>query len=120
MPGLLFIDTANIYEQFKNSQLYRSVNNEQNRENTDSNFNSSGLRYCFKIHNVGDLMEKAKHGGARAGAGRKKGSTADTSGYKNGRIVISCLESEEIAIKQKAKEQNKTVSRLIVDLVLDR
>ena len=64
-------------------------------------------------------MEKTtQHGGARAGAGRKKGSTTSNTGYKNGRIVISCLESEEMAIRQKAKEQNKTVSRLIIDSVL--
>ncbi len=64
-------------------------------------------------------MEKTtQHGGARAGAGRKKGSTTNNTGYKNGRIVISCLESEEMAIRQKAKEQNKTVSRLIIDSVL--
>ena len=46
-------------------------------------------------------------------------STTNNTGYKNGRIVISCLESEEMAIKQKAKEQNKTVSRLIIDSVLN-
>ena len=65
-------------------------------------------------------MEKTtQHGGVRAGAGRKKGSTTNNTGYKSGRIVISCLESEEMAIKQKAKEQNKTVSRLIIDSVLN-
>ena len=100
-------------------KLYRSVNNEQNGKITDSNFNPSSFRYCIKVHNVGDFMEKiTQHGGARAGAGRKKGSTTNNTGYKSGRIVISCLESEEMAIKQKAKEQNKTVSRLIIDSVL--
>ena len=54
-------------------KLYRSVNNEQNGKNTDSNFNSSSFRYCIKVHNVGDFMEKTtQHGGARARAGRKK------------------------------------------------
>lgn len=48
----------------------------------------------------------------------KKGSTTNNTGYKSGRIVISCLESEEMAIKQKAKEQNITVSKLIIDSVL--
>lgn len=64
------------------------------------------------------MENKIQHGGARIGAGRKKGSTTNNTGYKSGRIVISCLESEEMAIKQKAKEQNKTVSRLIIDSVL--
>ena len=74
-------------------KLCRTVNNEQNGKNTDSNFNSSSFRYCFKIYNVGDFMEKTtQHGGARAGAGRKKGSTTNNTEYKNGRIVISCLE----------------------------
>lgn len=63
---------------------------------------------------------KSTHGGARAGAGRKKGSTTNSTGYKTGRIVISCLESEEALIKQMAKEQGKTVSRLIIDLVKNR
>lgn len=64
------------------------------------------------------MEDKIQHGGARAGAGRKKGSTTNNTGYKSGRIVVSCLESEEKAIKQIAKEQNKTVSRLIIDSVL--
>lgn len=64
------------------------------------------------------MENKIQHGGARIGAGRKKGSTINNTGYKSGRIVISCLESEEKAIKQIAKEQNKTVSRLIIDSVL--
>ncbi|WP_288583630.1 hypothetical protein [uncultured Treponema sp.] len=63
---------------------------------------------------------KSTHGGARAGAGRKKGSTTNNTGYKTGRIVISCLESEEALIKQMAKEQNKTVSQFIIDLVKNR
>lgn len=33
------------------------------------------------VHNVGDFMEKTtQHGGARAGAGRKKGSTTNNTG----------------------------------------
>lgn len=63
---------------------------------------------------------KSTHGGVRAGAGRKKGSTTNNTGYKTGRIVISCLESEEALIKQMAKEQNKTVSQFIIDLVKNR
>ncbi len=57
------------------------------------------------VHNVGDFMEKTTQYNKQYG-------------IKNGRIFISCLESEEMAIKQKAKEQNKTVSRLIIDSVL--
>lgn len=63
---------------------------------------------------------KSTHGGTRAGAGRKKGSTTNNTGYKTGRIVISCLESEEALIKQMAKEQNKTVSQFIINLVKNR
>ncbi|UTC65240.1 hypothetical protein E4O00_03520 [Treponema sp. OMZ 788] len=64
------------------------------------------------------MTEKNTHGGSRAGAGRKKGSTTNNTGYKNGRIVISCLESEEVLIKQKAAESGKTLSRYILDAVL--
>lgn len=106
----------------KIDKLYRSVNYGKNRKNTcsDSDTSDSGNRPENNfICEIGFFMEKsAQHGGARAGAGRKKGSTTNSTGYKNGRIVISCLKTEELAIKQKAKEQNKTVSRLIIDSVL--
>lgn len=64
------------------------------------------------------MADSRNHGGARAGAGRKKGSTTNSTGYKTGRIVISCLESEEEAVRRKAREQGKTVSRLVIDSVL--
>lgn len=64
------------------------------------------------------MTEKNNHGGFRAGAGRKKGSTTNNTGYKNGRIVISCLKSEEELIKQKAAESGKTLSRYILDILL--
>lgn len=66
-------------------------------------------------------MEELKktRGGARAGSGRKKGGK-NQGEHKTGRIVISCLESEEALIKQMAKEQNKTVSQFIIDLVKNR
>ncbi len=56
------------------------------------------------------------HGGARAGAGRKKGSVAKGE-HKTGRIVISCLESEVELVKKLAGESGKTVSRFLMDLV---
>ncbi|WP_308687473.1 hypothetical protein [uncultured Treponema sp.] len=64
------------------------------------------------------MESKIQHGGARTGAGRKKGSTTNSTGYKTGRIVISCLESEEKAIRQIAKEQGKTISRLVIESIL--
>lgn len=55
-----------------------------------------------------------KWGGARAGAGRKTGSTADGE-HKTGRIVISCFKSEEEKIKELAKQSGKSVSRFVLD-----
>lgn len=63
---------------------------------------------------------KSTHGGARAGAGRKKGSTTGNTGYKTGRIVISCLESDAEMIKTLASEEGKTVSQFLIDLVKNR
>ena len=60
---------------------------------------------------------KSTHGGARAGAGRKKGSTTNNTGYKTGRIVISCLESDVELVKTLAQKQNKNISQFIIDLV---
>lgn len=60
---------------------------------------------------------KSTHGGARAGAGRKKGSTTNNTGYKTGRIVISCLESDVELVKNLAQKQNKNISQFIIDLV---
>lgn len=62
-------------------------------------------------------MENEKtHGGARAGAGRKKGGK-NQGEHKSGRIVISCLESEVELVKKLAQESNKTVSQFLIDLV---
>jgi hypothetical protein len=63
------------------------------------------------------MAEKDSRGGRRVGAGRKKGSTTNNTGYKTGRIVISCLKEEE-AIKQKAAAAGKSVSRYIVDMLM--
>jgi len=59
-----------------------------------------------------------RRGGRGVGAGRKKGSTTNNTGYKTGRIVISCLKEEEEAIKQKAAAAGKSVSRYIVDMLM--
>lgn len=56
-------------------------------------------------------------GGKREGAGRKKG-TLNKGEHKTGRIIISCLESEELKIKQLAKDSGKNVSRYLIDFVL--
>ena len=64
------------------------------------------------------MAEKDLRGGRRVGAGRKKGSTTNNTGYKTGRIVISCLKEEEEAIKQKAATAGKSVSRYIVDMLM--
>ena len=64
------------------------------------------------------MAEKDSRGGRRVGAGRKKGSTTNNTGYKTGRIVISCLKEEEEAIKHKAAAAGKSVSRYIVDMVM--
>lgn len=62
---------------------------------------------------------KSKHGGARAGSGRKKGGK-NQGEHKTGRIVISCLESDVTMIKLRASEAGKTVSQFIIDLVKKR
>ncbi len=61
-------------------------------------------------------MESSSWGGARDGAGRKKGSLG--KGEKHtGRLVIVCLESEEAEIKRLAKQEGKNVSRFVLDKV---
>lgn len=66
-------------------------------------------------------MEEAKaenRGGARAGAGRKKGGT-NAGEHKSGRLVISCLKSEEAAVRALAEKSGKTISRFLIDLALN-
>lgn len=67
-------------------------------------------------------MEETKsHGGSRAGAGRKKGGSnaeKQKTGYKTGRIVISCLESEAANIKELAAQSGKSVSQFVVESIL--
>ena len=55
-----------------------------------------------------------QHGGAREGAGRKKGSTTLGIGYKNGRVVISCTKDEENKVKLLAKEAQMNVSDFVL------
>lgn len=60
-----------------------------------------------------------QHGGARIGAGRPKG-TFSKSEKASGRIVIACLESEVLKIKELAAKSGKNVSRYLVDLALSQ
>ena len=55
-------------------------------------------------------------GGAREGAGRKVGFTTGGTGYKTGRIVISCTKEMEQKIKDAAKEANKNVSEFMLEV----
>ena len=61
-------------------------------------------------------------GGARTGAGRKKGghNAAGSKAQCTGRIVISCRESEEAMIKAMAREAGLSISRLILNAVLPK
>lgn len=63
--------------------------------------------------------KRANSGGARPGAGRKKG-TLNKGEHKTGRLVISCLESEEAEIRALAEQAGKNVSRFIVDTLLGK
>lgn len=60
-------------------------------------------------------------GGTREGSGRPKGSVkpaGQRSRYKT--FSVSCHPSEYDRIKYQAEESNKTISRYLVDLALDR
>lgn len=63
-------------------------------------------------------MKENNRGRKRMGAGRKKGSTTGRTGYKTGRIVISCLESEETEIRCRAAANGNTDGRYLVELAL--
>lgn len=65
------------------------------------------------------MEEIRKHGGFRSGAGRKKGSV-NKGEHKTGRIVMSCLESQEIEIKRLAEQSGKTVSQFILDCIFNK
>lgn len=68
-------------------------------------------------NNWGGARENS--GGVRVGAGRKKGSIKSGE-HKTGRIVVSCLESEVLKIKELAAKSGKNVSRYLVDLALSQ
>ena len=57
------------------------------------------------------------YGGYRPGAGRKKGSVLDIN-HRTSRIVLSCTESEASQIKELAKQNNKSVTKYIIDIIL--
>lgn len=57
-------------------------------------------------------------GGVREGAGRKKGSTTGGTGYKNGRVVISCTKEQETKLKEMAKSEGLNVSTYILKKLL--
>lgn len=62
-------------------------------------------------------MSNSNHGGARPGSGRKKGTKLNIE-HKTGRIVISCLESEEAEIRSRAEAAGMNVSRYIIETLL--
>ena len=59
-------------------------------------------------------------GGYREGSGRKKGgrNSCGSKAKSTGRIVVSCLESEEARIREMAREAGVSISRLVLDAVL--
>lgn len=61
-------------------------------------------------------IEKATHGGARAGAGRKRQDTEARSKT----MAISGTETEIETIRQLAKASGKTTSRFLVELALEK
>lgn len=62
-------------------------------------------------------MADQNWGGARAGAGRKKGTKLDIN-HRTARIVLSCTDEEAAKIKELAKQSGKNVTRFIIDAVL--
>lgn len=60
-------------------------------------------------------MEKNTHGGARAGAGRKRQDTEARSKT----MAISGTETEIEKIRQLAKQAGKTTSRFLIELALE-
>lgn len=63
-------------------------------------------------------------GGARAGAGRKKGSPGipgagrKATGVRRVSFSVSCQPEELAAVKEKAAAAGKSVSRFLLDLAL--
>lgn len=59
------------------------------------------------------------HGGYSPRAGRKKGSLLDIN-HRTSRIVLSCTESEDSQIKELTKQNNKSVTKYIIDIILQK
>lgn len=62
-------------------------------------------------------QKETQRGGKREGAGRPKGSTR--GGTKRVSFIVSCTPEIRDKIKQLASEQNKTISQLIIEKVLE-
>ena len=60
-------------------------------------------------------LEKATHGGARPGAGRKRQDTE----ARRATMAISGTKTELETIRQKAKASGKTTSRFLIELALE-
>ena len=60
--------------------------------------------------------ERGEKGGRPKGS-TKEGATGRLKQYKT--FSVSCLPSEYERIRKKAEEQNKTISRLLVEAVID-
>ena len=67
------------------------------------------------LQNTMKALEKATHGGARPGAGRKRKDTE----ARNKTIAISGTETEIKTIRQKAKSSGKTTSRFLIELAME-
>ena len=61
-----------------------------------------------------DMAEEAKRG-----RGRPKGSVSKWVDHKTGRIVLACTEDEAARIRELAAQNGKTISRFVVDRVLE-
>lgn len=60
-------------------------------------------------------LEKATHGGARPGAGRKRQDTE----ARRATMAISGTKTELETIRQKAKASGKTTSRFLIELAME-
>ena len=82
------------------------------KNNQDFSINPEADIQAFK--STMKALEKATHGGARPGAGRKRKDTEP----RNKTIAISGTETEIKTIRQKAKASGKTTSRFLIELAL--
>lgn len=61
------------------------------------------------------MENKTTRGGVRLGAGRKRQDTEP----RNTTIAISGTATEVATLKQKAKESGKTISRFVIETILN-